>query len=318
MNNKYKYCGIYLIQIDKYNYVGQSIDITNRINQHKRKLKNNKHPNNYMQNVFNKYKTFSYRIIWKGEAALLTMMEQNFINFFSVNNLNLSKAGYYSEEHKEAISIANKNSEANLKGLAKAREVSRLKPKTEAQLEVAQKWIASMNTPEANKKSSESRKNNSNVINARRKREDQTVYIFINKKTNEEWKGLRIDFSKYLNVDKASARVSEILRGKSFRGWELSSKCNFTFVSPSKTKGIKGIESSTADKTIYSFIHSKTNKEFVGTRYSFAEYIKVSSKQLSGLIHMRDKTYHKWNLNCCSLKPVAHGKEGELLESLNK
>lgn len=301
--DKYKYCGIYLIKIDKYRYVGQSIDIKNRINQHKRKLKQGKHANNYMQNVYNKYQTFEYVILHKCEEVYLTILEQTYINMLSEDiKLNLTGAKVFSKEHREAISKANSISEANLKSLAKAVEVARLKLRTEAQIANSKKSVKTMNTKEANAKSAQSRKSNLNVINARRKREDKTVYIFVNKRTNKKWKGLRVNFAKYLNVNNASARVSEILIGKSFRGWKLSSECNFTFVSPTKSKSIKGIDSASADTTTYSFIHSKTNEEFVGTRYNFAEYIEVSSKQLSGLIHMRDKTYHKWRLNCCSLK----------------
>jgi hypothetical protein len=279
--NKYRKTGIYLLKIDKYRYVGQSIDIIRRVSNHKNQLKNNKHGNNRMQNVFNKYNTFEYVILWEGPREFLTILEQVYINMLNKNIiLNIAPAKKRIEDKK----------------------LYSPKVKTERHIKAVKKWTASMNTPEANSKSAKSRKNNINVINSRRKREDQTVYIFINKRTKEKWQGLRINFASYLNVNNASARVSEILRGKPFRGWELSSECNFTFISPTITKGKKGIDSSTADKTIYSFIHNKTNKEFVGTRYDFAEYIEVSSKQLSGLIHMRDKTYHKWKLNCCSLK----------------
>jgi len=302
-DNKYKYCGIYLIKIGKYRYVGQSINIRKRISQHKRRLKQGKHCNNYMQNVYNKHKDFSYKILVKCDEVYLTILEQTYINMLDDDiKLNLTGAKIYTKEHRKAISVANKNSEANKKQLDKARRIGATKPKTEEQLKVAMRWVKSMNTLEANAKSALSRTNNPNVINARRKREDPTIYIFVNKKTNEEWKGLRVDFKEYLNVNNASARVSEILRGKSFRGWMLKKGQEFIFKSPSKAKGNKGITNTSADKAIYSFIHSKTNEEFIGTRYRFADYIQVSSKQLSGLIHMRDKTYHKWKLNCCSLK----------------
>lgn len=60
-----KISGIYLIQINQYNYIGQSVDIKNRIRGHRSTLFRNIHANKYMQNVFNKHKSFSYKILWK-------------------------------------------------------------------------------------------------------------------------------------------------------------------------------------------------------------------------------------------------------------
>lgn len=220
--DKYKYCGIYLIQIDKYNYVGQSIDITNRIKQHKKRLKQGKHHNNFMQNVFNKYKTFSYKILWKGDASCLTLMEQNFINFFKLNNLNLCKAGHYTEQHRLSISIGNKNSKANIASLNKARLIGAAKPKTEAQLEVAQKWAESMNTPEANAKSAKSRLNNSAVKNAarNRKRSDFSIYTIQNKKTREVFVGTRSEFAEKYTIN--SGRTSDLIRRGYYKHWFIT------------------------------------------------------------------------------------------------
>lgn len=121
-----KIVGIYLIQIDKYNYVGKSINILGRRNKHKSNLKLNKHENNYMQNVYNKYKEFNFKILWVGSVELLQLMEQQYINWFS-NSLNIKDASNHimTEAHKKSISKANKKSklvQASVKRALKIRQ----------------------------------------------------------------------------------------------------------------------------------------------------------------------------------------------------
>ena len=50
-------CGIYKItnNINNKFYIGSSKNITKRFKEHKWRLKNNKHPNNKLQNSWNKY-----------------------------------------------------------------------------------------------------------------------------------------------------------------------------------------------------------------------------------------------------------------------
>lgn len=304
-NTKYKYCGIYKIQIGQYNYIGQSQDIRKRISKHKQSLKMNCHHNSYMQNVFNKYKTFEYKILFKVEKEFLTILEQTCINYYSKNNLNLIPAGkYFTDEHKNNLSKSQKISEKNKAGLLKAQKALIGRPKTEAQLEASRRSVKTMNTPEANLKSKLSRQNNPNVIKAAQRNADQTIYVFVNRKTGLEFEGTRKMFKEYLikqNVLNVCARITEILKGKSFRGWILKEGQVVTFKSLKKQVGTKGITSTSADKTIYSFVHTKTNELFIGSRYEFSDYINTTSKQLSGLITLKDMTYHKWKLNSCSL-----------------
>jgi len=223
--NKYKYCGIYLIKIGKYRYVGQSIDITNRIKQHKRSLKQNRHSNYYMQNVYNKYKEFEYVILCKCEEVYLTILEQTYINMLDDNiKLNLTGAQVYSKEHRQAISKANKTSKKNLESLAKARKISASKPKTEAQMKVAYRWVKSMNTVEANTKSARSRKNNLKVITAARNRKasDSSIYTIENKTTKEIFIGTRSEFAEHTGVN--SGRTSDLVRRGYYKNWLITHK----------------------------------------------------------------------------------------------
>lgn len=118
-----KIVGIYLIQIDKYNYVGQSIDVKGRIGKHKYKLKLGKHENSYMQNVYNKYKNFSYKILWEGSVECLQLMEQRYINWLG-NSLNIREASnnIMTKRHKKSISKAHKKSKLVQASVIKAKE----------------------------------------------------------------------------------------------------------------------------------------------------------------------------------------------------
>lgn len=304
-NPKYKYCGIYKIKIDKYEYVGQSKNITNRIAQHKKKLKYNIHPNKYLQNVYNKYKTFEYNILWKGEEVYLTILEQTFINI-SENNLNLAPAGKsYNKTKAQRKSLSE-----SMKSSDKVKQVLKrihYQPKTNKQIEASKQSVKSMNTPEANAKSKASRQNNVKVKSAMRNRitTDDNIYIFENRKTKEVFSGKRWEFQEYLQTNYnykkfSSARTNEIMKGQSYKDWVLQEGQLVIFKGVSN-KRIKGVNNPCADSTIYSFVHTKTQEVFIGNRFSFAEKLNVKSNQLTGLLNCYDKTYHKWKLNASKL-----------------
>lgn len=56
-------CGIYLLVINDKRYVGSSYNIKKRLRRHRTLLRNNKHNNKYLQNLYNKYKTCEYDIL---------------------------------------------------------------------------------------------------------------------------------------------------------------------------------------------------------------------------------------------------------------
>lgn len=56
-------CGIYLLKINGKQYVGSSVNIKKRLRRHRTLLRNNKHDNRYLQNLYNKHKTCEYSIL---------------------------------------------------------------------------------------------------------------------------------------------------------------------------------------------------------------------------------------------------------------
>lgn len=77
-----KICGIYCISNSKYFYIGQSVDIYRRWNKHRWELKNNKHKNQIMQNVYNLHietDPFEYAIIKETVPEELNKTEKEFV-----------------------------------------------------------------------------------------------------------------------------------------------------------------------------------------------------------------------------------------------
>lgn len=118
--------GIYLIQylLNGKCYIGQSINVDNRIKEHFRKLRKNKHNNFRLQNAFNKYgeKHFNSIICIKCPIDVMDYYEKFYIKLFDSTNFgyNIEHGGNLqkkiSEESKVKMSIAKKGKHSKLKG----------------------------------------------------------------------------------------------------------------------------------------------------------------------------------------------------------
>lgn len=88
-------CGIYCIEnlVNHKKYVGQSIDIYRRWNDHKNELNNNRHHNVYLQRSWNKYQenNFQFYILEVCEESSLDEREIYYIEYFDCLN---NKFGY--------------------------------------------------------------------------------------------------------------------------------------------------------------------------------------------------------------------------------
>ena len=109
-------CGIYKITCLPTNqcYIGQSIRIRGRLNQHKSDLKQGKHNNKFLQGLFNKYgfDNFAFEIIELCSIDELDEKEKTWITYYggveSKMNCNFESGGHanktYSAEIKKAKS----------------------------------------------------------------------------------------------------------------------------------------------------------------------------------------------------------------------
>ena len=110
--------GIYLIHntINNKCYIGESINVEQRLKQHKRNLKKQRHHNQHLQNSFNKYGETNFKFISliSCKESELDQIEKNTISLYNSTN---PKHGYNKEsgglknkrlsnEHKKKISIA--------------------------------------------------------------------------------------------------------------------------------------------------------------------------------------------------------------------
>ena len=73
---------IYKINIGDNFYIGQTTDMKVRMNSHKRELKGQRHCNTYMQNAFNKYGEFEYKILFTCTENYLDLVEQELIDLY--------------------------------------------------------------------------------------------------------------------------------------------------------------------------------------------------------------------------------------------
>lgn len=174
-----------------YEYIGQSITVNRRLNQHKCKLKKGNHYNTYLQNAYTKYNNLEIKVLYC-DKQYLNILEQTYINVSQcsdVENLNFRRAdpnqsGWkMSQKTKDKISKANKG---NPQGVNKAHCVG---------------------------------KSHHNYIN--------TVYDFINIFTEETFTGTRKDFMHKLNIHwNKCSDITLLIQGlsKTCRGWSLGLK----------------------------------------------------------------------------------------------
>lgn len=124
-------CGIYII-IDKSGrvYIGSSVNVRQRLNDHRKHLKNNRHSNPYMQNVFNKYGIdyFDVAIIEQCTKSKLETREKYWIDkkcaYIEDGGFNIRKPyhGKMSEETKAKISKARKGQRNSIETIEKIRK----------------------------------------------------------------------------------------------------------------------------------------------------------------------------------------------------
>ena len=67
--------GIYVIECDKYFYIGLTGNLAKRKREHKYRLNNNIHPNPKMQSVFNKGYKLQFKVLEECEDDLLEVRE---------------------------------------------------------------------------------------------------------------------------------------------------------------------------------------------------------------------------------------------------
>lgn len=117
--SKEKICGIYCIEnmINHKKYIGQSVNIFSRWQQHKSELNRKKHCNSKLQNAWNKYgeENFNFYILEKCNFSELDKKEQNYIKNYNsyYNGYNLDFGGTnrvrWTKEMRDKLSLFKTN-----------------------------------------------------------------------------------------------------------------------------------------------------------------------------------------------------------------
>ena len=112
-----KNCGIYVIKnlINGNIYIGSSVNIKNRFNQHKSTLRHNSHKNKHLQNAWNKYgeESFEFFVVeHHSYPEKILGIENKYIYLYDpqYNNIkvNSEKRFVHSEETKRKIGLKSK------------------------------------------------------------------------------------------------------------------------------------------------------------------------------------------------------------------
>lgn len=106
-------CGVYLLEINGVKYVGSSVNLYRRINDHKNHLKRRVHKNRHMQNAWNKYKELKWRVLEFSSECEVRKLEQFYMDKYNVFNTgfnqsknSVSPKGYkHTEESRRIMSL---------------------------------------------------------------------------------------------------------------------------------------------------------------------------------------------------------------------
>lgn len=174
--------GIYMILNNNngHAYIGQSIDIERRIQQHVHSLTNNCHYNQYLQRAWNKYgeKNFSFLILEECDVKLLDSAETFWINFLGTYNkgYNLTPGGDFCPMRIPEIAkkvSGDKNGMYNVKKYGKDNPFYGKKHSEEAKIKMS-KAKSGKNHPNYGKKRSEETKRKISKANSGKKLLEKT------------------------------------------------------------------------------------------------------------------------------------------------
>lgn len=158
--------GVYLIEnlINKKVYIGSSVSITSRFNDHKKQLRKNIHSNKYLQNAWDKYgeDNFKFSILELTSKNNLIILEQNYLDKFKSyihnNGYNICQKAYSRLGVKFSDISKQKMSQTRLGLIAKGK----ISPKPPSWLgkKHSKKTILKMRTAQLGKKFSFQHKEN--------------------------------------------------------------------------------------------------------------------------------------------------------------
>lgn len=238
-------CGLYKI-VNKLNdnfYIGSSVNAEKRWKKHRSLLRHNKHPNNYLQNAWNKYgennfyfiieKELPHNKLKEEEQKLLDNIDFNLSYNLSIDASSPMRGRKHTKEwfvKMKGKSPINKGKTGLQDGFWKGKKLSDEHKKKLS--EAAKLRFKRENAPMFGKKFSEEHKRK--ISETRKKNEiskgknhpcyDDTIYYFLNKNTEETFSGTQYDFYKKYNLCQSCVHRLVKKLQKSHREWILYEK----------------------------------------------------------------------------------------------
>lgn len=202
--------GIYMILniITGKAYVGQSINVEQRLSRHKSRLNKNKHHNDYLQNAWNKYgeDAFEFNILERCPSDSLDDNEVFWINYFRTNT---HDKGYNLESGGGANKTISPETRMKLSELSKGNQVwLGRKHSDETKQKISEKLKGRTFSDETLKKFSEINKGKNNPMYGKNyslaekielsKSQNTTGFFRVSKKSKKSCKnGFNFEYSYY-------------------------------------------------------------------------------------------------------------------------
>lgn len=283
-NDIEKISGIYKIinKIDGKYYVGRSKNIKHRWDVHLKQLCSNCHPNDHLQNAWNKYKqnAFDFIIIEQTLPNNLEKIEQSYLNIAETEqekcynlcfDANHGKLSYYA---RQKISKAHKGKVFTEEHKKKISDAHKGKPKHAL-------------SPETKKKMSEAHKGKhtgkSNPMYGKSISEDtrqKLIESHIGSKNHNYGKP---------RDESVRIKISNKLKEKYKNGFKVTR-------TPESISKVSGINNTASDKTIYTFTNIITKETYVGYRIEFLKKYNLNACCLSDVIKGKSKHTKNWVL----------------------
>jgi group I intron endonuclease len=237
-------------------YVGSSCDVKNRLITHRQLLKNNKHHSPHLQNAYNKYNKDNFTFDIIKEVPIENLLEEE------QKWLDIAK------QEPDKWYNTSFNAERTRAGMKHSDE-------TKKKLSIAHKGMPSWN------------KGIPMAEETKKKLSLACIGKSMPSCSEETKQKISIANTGKLQSEEVKQKRSILLRGKPT--WSSTHKKEMS-------EKMSGNKNPLSDKTIYSFINSRTDESFTGNRYDFYTKYNLDKRNIHAVIRGQRQSHKGWTL----------------------